>query len=151
MQNNSNVKKLEIDDIAKINRPTLGNEVSVVILRVIRHLTLEEIIGIGSGGILYRAGKNIGMSLQFDELDDFLDWIEKSKIGIPEVDGNFVRIYECVTCSGISYIGRTVCHFEGGLVAGFLEKLWNKHVLAKEVKCFGLGHDVCEFEIITKD
>ena len=144
-------KRLGIEDVVRTGRLELGNEVSVAVFRVLRHIALEEIIGTGSGGIVYHAGKNIGKALQLETLDDFLDWVEKSKIGIPEVDGNVVRVYECVTCSGIPNIGRPVCHFEGGLIAGFLEKMWNKKVLAREVKCWGLGYEVCEFEIIVRE
>jgi predicted hydrocarbon binding protein len=144
-------KKLEIEDVVRTGRLDLGDVVSITVFRVLRHIALEEIIGTGSGGIVYHAGKNIGKTLQLETLDDFLDWVEKSKIGIPEVDGNVVRVYECVTCSGIPNIGRAVCHFEGGLIAGFLENLWNKKVLAREIKCWGLGYDVCEFEIIVRE
>ncbi|XRO74804.1 V4R domain-containing protein [Methanocaldococcus sp. 28A] len=148
LKSNMEVKMFEIDDIIKTKRTHLGDDVSVWLFRVLRLIALDEIISMGSCGIVYHAGKKIGKTLKLETLDDFLDWIEKHKIGIPEVNGNVVKIYECVTCSGIPKIGKPVCHFEGGLIAGFLEKLWNKKVLAKEVKCWGLGDEVCEFKII---
>jgi predicted hydrocarbon binding protein len=143
--------KLDINDILDLGGRKLGDRVSVVVFRVLRHVALEEIVGVGGSGIVYHAGKNIGRSLEFENVDDFLDWVEKSGIGVPEVEksGNVItaRVYECVTCSGIPNIGRPVCHFEGGLIAGFLEKILDKKLIAREVKCWGLGYEVCEFEI----
>ncbi|WP_456327051.1 V4R domain-containing protein [Archaeoglobus sp.] len=144
-------KKLDIDGVFNPKRPKLGNFVAVPVFRVLRHIALEDIIGQGGSGIVYRAGKQIGLSLDFENVDDFLDWVEKAGIGIPELEKSsnpiVARIYECVTCSGIPNIGRPVCHFEGGLIAGFLERLLNKKLVAKEVKCWGLGYEVCEFEV----
>ncbi len=144
-------KKLDVSAVSKPKRPKLGDFVAVPVFRVLRHIALEDIIGQGGGGIVYRAGKQIGLSLNFENVDDFLDWVEKVKIGIPEIEksGRLIvaRVYECVTCAGIPNIGKPVCHFEGGLIAGFLEKLLNKKLIAKEVKCWGLGYEVCEFEV----
>ena len=145
------IKKLNISDVLNHRRPELGNSVSIQVFRVLRHVALDDMIGPGGSGIVYQAGKNIGRALELESIDDFLDWVEKSGIGIPEVEntGNCIiaRVYECVTCSGLPNIGRPVCHFEGGLIAGFLERLFNKRFIAKEVKCWCLGYEVCEFEI----
>ena len=41
------------------------------------------------------------------------------------------------------FLGRAVCDFELGLVAGALEKITGKRIAAKEVKCNGLGDGIC--------
>ncbi len=74
-------KKLSLDDVIKPNRPKLRDFVAVPVFRVLRHIALEEIMGQGGSGVVYRAGKHIGQNLNFENVDDFLDWIEKSGIG----------------------------------------------------------------------
>jgi predicted hydrocarbon binding protein len=60
-----------------------------------------------------------------------------------------VDVYECVTCSGLETVGRTLCHFEGGLIAGVVESVIGKKARAKETTCIGgLGHDACGFDIL---
>jgi hypothetical protein len=48
-------------------------------------------------------------------------------------------------------VGRTLCHFEGGLVAGAVETILKKRSRAVEVTCIGgLGDDACGFDIDLK-
>jgi predicted hydrocarbon binding protein len=57
-----------------------------------------------------------------------------------------------VTCSGLSPVGRTLCHFEGGLIAGVVETILGKPVQAKEVSCIGgLGDSTCGFDLQVRD
>jgi uncharacterized protein len=59
-----------------------------------------------------------------------------------------VDVYECVTCSGMDTVGRPICHFEGGLVAGAVESVLKKKTKAREVTCIGgLGHETCGFDL----
>ena len=59
-----------------------------------------------------------------------------------------VDVFECVTCSGMATVGRTLCHFEGGLIAGAVETILKKKSRALEITCIGgLGDDACGFDI----
>ena len=86
-------------------------------------------------------------------LDAFLELCATLKIGIIQVpvlteSRIHVDVYECITCAGLATVGRTLCHFEGGLIAGVVEGVVRKRAKAKEVTCIGgLGHDSCGFEI----
>jgi predicted hydrocarbon binding protein len=45
-------------------------------------------------------------------------------------------------------VGRPICHFEGGLIAGAINTILNKKVKVKEVTCIGgLGDETCGFDI----
>jgi predicted hydrocarbon binding protein len=45
-------------------------------------------------------------------------------------------------------VGRTLCHLEGGMIAGVVETVTKKKARALEVTCIGgLGHDACGFDI----
>jgi len=60
----------------------------------------------------------------------------------------YVDVYECVTCAGLTPVGRKLCSFEGGLIAGVMESIVKKPVTATEVTCIGgLGHKTCGFDV----
>jgi predicted hydrocarbon binding protein len=52
-----------------------------------------------------------------------------------------------VTCAGIPNIGETVCHFEGGVVAGIIQNFTKSIVTCKEIQCWGKGDKSCVFEV----
>ena len=57
-------------------------------------------------------------------------------------------MYECVTCSGLQPVGRSICHFEGGLIAGAVQDITGSKVRAKEITCIGgLGDETCGFDL----
>jgi uncharacterized protein len=134
-------------------RPTLGDNAGVALYRLLRLVALEDIIGRGASGTAYVAGKKLGNSLGIKKLEEFLELCRVLKIGIikvPILTPNQIKVevYECVTCSGMAPVGRTLCHFEGGLIAGVVESVLKKQVRATETACIGgLGHDACRFEI----
>ncbi len=146
-------KGVDTDNALRIMRPTLGNDSGVALYRLLRLVALEDIIGRGSGAVAYVAGRKLGRSLGMTKLDDFLELCTALKIGIVEVpklteNRIHIDVYECVTCSGLEPVGRTLCQFEGGLIAGAVESVLNKRVQAREVTCIGgLGHDNCGFDI----
>jgi len=62
-----------------------------------------------------------------------------------------VDVYECVTCSGLKTVGRPLCHFEGGLIAGVVESILKKRTRAHEITCIGgLGDKACGFDLELK-
>ncbi len=54
---------------------------------------------------------------------------------------------ESSTSYGMEKIGKPVCFFEAGLIAGILEAKLKKKVTVTEVLCGGLGDKVDEFLI----
>ena len=48
-------------------------------------------------------------------------------------------------------VGRTLCQFEGELIAGSVESILKKKTRAHEVTCIGgLGHETCVFDLELK-
>jgi predicted hydrocarbon binding protein len=151
------MKRIELSNALKIDRPELGDEVGIGLYRLLRLVAWEDILGPGASAISYYAGKNLGKELQIKTLEDFLDLCKQLKIGIIKVPEKtdthmHIDIYECVTCSGMEPVGRPICHFEGGLIAGAVEAITGKKVLAKEVTCIGgLGDATCGYDLTLKD
>lgn len=150
------MKPIELSNALKIDRPKLGDLAGVGLYRLFRLVALEDIMGTGASAISYYAGKKLGKDLNLKTLDDFLELCEQLKIGIIDVpimtDTHIhVDIYECITCSGMEPVGRPICHFEGGLIAGVVETITGKSVQAKEVSCIGgLGDTSCGYDLEIK-
>ena len=146
-------QRVDVSNALTVLRPTLGDNAGVALYRLLRLVALEDIIGRGAAGTAYVAGKKLGQSLGLTSLDAFLELCTALKIGVIEVPVLtesliHVDVYECVTCAGLATVGRTLCHFEGGLIAGAVESIVKKRAKAHEVTCIGgLGHDACGFDI----
>ena len=148
-----NNSRIEVSNALSVLRPTLGDHAGVALYRLLRLVALEEIIGRGAAGTAYVAGKKLGGVLGLTKLDQFLELCDALKIGIIEVptvteSRIYVDVYECVTCSGLKTVGRTLCHFEAGLIAGVVETIVKKRAKAREVTCIGgLGHESCGVDV----
>ena len=146
-------KNVDVGNALRVVRPTLGDNAGIALYRLLRLVALEDIIGRGAAGTAYLAGKKLGQSLGLAKLEDFLALCQSLKIGIIKVpvltDTRIhVDVYECVTCSGLERVGRPLCHFEGGLVAGVVEGIVKRRTRAHEVTCIGgLGDKSCGFEL----
>lgn len=146
-------ERIEVSNALSILRPTLGDNAGIGLYRLLRLVALEDIIGRGAAGTAYIAGKKLGNALGLTKLEDFLGLCAALKIGVikvPTLTASAARVdvYECVTCSGMTPVGRTLCSFEGGLIAGVVETCTKKRAKAREVTCIGgLGHDACGFDI----
>ena len=144
---------IDVTNALRISRPTLGNDAGVALFRLLRLVALEDIIGRGAAGTAYVAGKKLGLALGITKLEDFLTLCAQLKIGVikvPKLTASKVHVdvYECVTCSGLTRVGRTLCHLEGGMIAGVVESVTKKKARALEVTCIGgLGHDACGFDV----
>jgi predicted hydrocarbon binding protein len=153
-----------IEVISSVRRPNLGEDVPLVIFRSFRLFSgkyLEEILGTRGATVLFQnagreLGKEIGRTLKEERLDRYLerigDFMKEAKVGllIPESvsDGRIVlSIDECITCSGMKNIGRRICHFETGIVAGLVETFLGKRVKAYETKCNAMGEGICEVTV----
>lgn len=144
---------IDVGNALNVVRPTLGDNAGVALYRLLRLVALEDIIGRGASGAAYLAGKKLGMSLGLTKLEDFLQLCKDLNIGIIEVplvteNKIHVDVYECVTCSGLETVGRPICHFEGGLIAGAVQAIMGRSVRAHEVTCIGgLGDETCGFDL----
>lgn len=150
------MQPIEIANALKIDRPELGNSVDLGLYRLLRLVALEDILGPGASSISYYAGKKLGQKLDLKSIDELLAFckqINVGKISLSEIVDNKVHVdvHECATCAGMEPVGRPICHFEGGLIAGALENITNTKVFAKEVTCIGgLGDETCGFDIVMK-
>ena len=148
------LERIDATNALRILRPTLGDQAGVGLYRLLRLVALEDIIGRGAAGTAYVAGKKLGLSLGLTRLDDFLELCSALAIGVIRVpvmtaSKIHVDVYECVTCSGMEPVGRPLCQFEGGIVAGVVQTVTGKTARAKEVTCIGgLGHDACGIEVL---
>jgi predicted hydrocarbon binding protein len=147
---------VDVANAMRIVRPILGDNAGVALYRLLRLVALEDIIGRGAAGTAYVAGKRLGVSLGLAKLDELLELCASLKVGvikIPIATPNHVRVevFECVTCSGMTPVGRPLCHFEGGLIAGALQTIFKQKVRAVETTCIGgLGDDACGFDLERK-
>lgn len=147
-------KRVDISNALSIVRPQLGDRAGVALYRLLRLVALEDIIGRGAGATAYVAGKKLGQNLGITKLEDFLALCQAISLGIVKVpvlsaSRIYVDVYECVTCAGMTPVGRTLCQFEAGLVAGVVQSVTGKQTKAKEMTCIGgLGHDSCGVEVL---
>ncbi len=142
-----------INNALQVHRPELGDLAGVGLYRLLRLVALEDVLGTGASAVTYYAGKKLGKELRIKELDDFLALCEQLRIGrvnVPVMTSEHIHVdvHECVTCAGLSPVGRVLCHFEGGLIAGVVEGIVGKQVRAQEVTCMGgFGDKACGFEL----
>ncbi len=143
--------RIQINNALNVDRPELGDVTGVGLYRLLRLVALEDILGAGASAVSYYAGKKLGRALPVDSLEAFLDLCKQLRIGVidvPQLTETQIRVdvRECVTCAGMEPVGRPICHFEGGLIAGVIEALTGKSVRTKEVTCIGgLGDEACGF------
>lgn len=143
-----------IHNALQVHRPEVGDMAGVGLYRLLRLVALEDVLGTGASAITYYAGKKLGKELKIKKVDDFLALCEQLRIGqvsVPVMTSEriHVDVHECVTCAGMSPVGRALCHFEGGLIAGVIEGIVGKNVQAQEVTCMGgFGDPACGFELL---
>lgn len=152
------IQKLLNDEESGSLRPRLGDQIPLHVFRLTR---AALVMMSGADDIMYKMGREISMEILSENIDaedirgiydGVADFFEKLKIGILELvssseDRAIIRIYECITCSGMPNIGRPICYFEGGLMSGAFEAKMNKTFTAIEMKCGGTGHEYCEFDV----
>jgi predicted hydrocarbon binding protein len=157
------VNSWDVIDFLNPNRPCLtsinkDDTKYVINFRLVRHAKIEDLMGtMGAQAVWYYSGKTLGeLAVKkglIKNLDDFLAFVVDQRIGLVELykesdNKSRVHVYECISCSGIPNIGNEVCQFEGGLIAGVIEKLTNSKVRVVETHCWGKGYSFCGFDII---
>lgn len=146
------MKDYVVDDIRNVQRPRLGDDVPLLLFRILRIIGMRSILGETSGATLYMMGKRVGNMLPASTMDEFAGTIRDLKIGIPKVeivdeDHINVRLFECITCAGFSYTGEMFCDMESGIIAGLLENVHGKKARSTQTKSWSLGYKYCEFEV----
>lgn len=135
-------------------RPTIGPDVPVVLWRLIRLVSLHDILRDEAPAVAYLMGKRLGAMLGVKTIEELHEQLTRLKIGkldfaVNTPDVVHLAISECVTCDGITPpIGRAICQLEAGIVAGALETIYpGRKTIGEETKCIGgLGDDVCLVE-----
>jgi predicted hydrocarbon binding protein len=146
------MKEYSIDELKNIVRPKLGEDVPLLLFRILRIIGIRNLLGETSGATLYMMGKNVGTMLGAVDIEDFKKKIEELKVGIAEVtvideDHMIVKLYECITCAGFGYTGEMFCDMESGIIAGLLETVFRKKAKSTQTKSWSAGYSYCEFEI----
>ncbi|UXM84154.1 V4R domain-containing protein [Methanococcus aeolicus] len=138
--------KYNIDQLSTANRKELGRNIDIMTFRLVIFMDLGE----DAHRVVYEAGKRLGYELNPKTIEGVVRFFEDYGMGNAEIVGENpwqIRINECICCSGLPECGEVLCHFEGGIIAGCLEKIFDKKVQAKETHCAGLGDEFCQFEI----
>ena len=147
------MKEYSVEEIKTVVRPKLGEEVPLVLFRILRIVGIRQILGESSGATLYMMGKRVGAMIGAKDIDDFRSKIQELKVGIPEVetideDHLNIKLYECITCAGFPNTGEMFCDMESGIIAGLLEGVYKKKARSTQTKSWSVGYNYCEFDII---
>lgn len=140
-------------------RKTMEDSVDMKYPRLI--INSLQWISSGYSSALYFAGKKLGKDILSKEiasrnikdvLKDIVRIFKEYGIGtveIKEMEENNASIIlkESVSSYGMKEIGKPICFFESGLIAGIVEGCINKKVTVNEVLCGGLGDEYDEFLI----
>lgn len=144
---------LNIEDL-KPNRPTVGDEMPVLLWRLVRIAGMHQVLGDETPTAVYFIGKIIGKLLEVHSIEELQKKLAELKVGKLKILSDTpelfqIAISECVTCAGIHPpLGNPICQLETGIVAGALEHIHqDKKVIGKETKCIGgLEDEVCQIE-----
>lgn len=147
-------------------RENLGTEIPVAVYRMLEYSLREELTERFGGeeqiAVFRSAGYRAGTYFAENCLDltaEFPEFIaqvqrrlEEFKIGLLRVEeteedtGKMVfTISEDVDCSGLPVLGKTVCNYDEGFLAGLLTAYTKRPYSAVEVDCWATGDRVCRF------
>ena len=100
-----------------------------------------------SPSLFKRVGFEVGKSLSQSNagVEELAELWEKLGLGKTSCTKKSLTVEECYFCSGLPKVGYTYCKFDEGFIAGFLSPKGRYKV--EEVKCWGLGDELCEFRI----
>jgi uncharacterized protein len=147
------MKEYTLEEVSRIVRPGLGEDIPLVLYRILRIIGMRSILGDSSGPALYMVGKEIGRQIGAGDLAELSARIKELKVGIPEIniiddDNLIVKLYECITCAGFPYTGEMFCDMESGILAGLLERVYNRRAKSTQTKSWSAGFNHCEFEVL---
>jgi hypothetical protein len=165
--NNDQVSWDELGDI-ELGRPNIGQMVPVSVYRSLqysmRHVLATEFDSEFADNILFKAGKLVGEKLCRELLDVNLNLSEffsqlkevllEQKIGILRIEKVdlesmefLLTVAEDLDCSGLPFVGREVCNYDEGFIAGIMKVYTGKEFSVKEIDCWGTGDRVCRFRV----
>ena len=147
--------------LQQVDRPVLGDHISLSLFRMFRQfsaLHAAEILGDKGAHIVFvHAGRSFGQSLGASVMDESLDaylskivaLVKDTGIGLlsltEHTEGQMVfSLEECITCAGMPNLGKKICAFEVGIVAGVVGEYLKRPVHGWESKCNVNGDDFCE-------
>jgi uncharacterized protein len=152
-----------IAEVAKTHRPVLGSDIPLLVFRVFRHFSagyVEEVMGRGAAVVFQNGGRELGKEAgamiwkpdPTEYLREVCQFVRDSRIGLlypREVSDELlvVDLDECITCAGMANIGKRICQFEVGFVAGVAEVLVKKKTKAVETKCNANGEGTCQVSV----
>lgn len=152
-------------------RPNLGPTTLVAVYRLMqytmRSVLITEYDPEIAGQMLFKAGKLAGSEfcknvldtkLEFNEfVSDLQEKLKSMKIGILRVEKadlekmEFVlTVDEDLDCSGLPFVGETVCDYAEGFIAGVLDTYTGKKFDVKEIDCWASGERTCRFSVKLK-
>ncbi|MDI6818816.1 MAG: hypothetical protein QMC87_05645 [Methanothermobacter thermautotrophicus] len=124
------------------------------------HFNIPDIISGSAAGVSYIGGLNLGKALisegLAEDIHSLAELMLDQKLGILDIvsewedDGYLrmdVRVYECIECAGLPNIGRPICFFEAGIIAGALSEILGCDVDAYERRCWTNGYSFCQFDV----
>ena len=153
-------------------RENLGTEIPVSVYRLLEYSLREELaerLGQEEQISIFRgAGYRAGVFFAEHFLDrtlEFSDFIaqlqrrlEELKIGVLRMEENeeesgkmILTLSEDADCSGLPVLGKTVCNYDEGFLAGLLSTYTKKSYHAVEVNCWATGDRVCRFRAETQN
>ena len=157
-------KTNKLASISQINRPVMGDQVPLLVFRAFRHFSADYVeqkkkkkgadLVFQNGG--REMGREVGASLKKPDFDEYLAEITKfvaqahmGKLRLVRANDEEIvlALDECLTCAGMPNIGKRICHFEVGLVAGVVEAFVGHRVQASETKCYANGEETCEVTV----
>ncbi len=152
-----------IEEVSKTDRPVLGNDIPLLVFRVFRHFSagyVEEVLGRGAAVVFQNGGRELGREAgqmiwkpdPEEYLREVCQFVRDSRIGIlkpRQLDDKVLvaDLDECITCAGMANIGKRICQFEVGFVAGVAEVLIKKKPKAYETKCNANGEGTCQVTV----
>ncbi|MEM0493804.1 MAG: V4R domain-containing protein [Thermofilum sp.] len=155
------VESFTLTDLLAAERPTFQSlnpedAVYVMTFRLLRWSQPPELGEKALAIVLYSAGREIGEKAVerglVSSIEELANFTLNQRIGILDVleageKHARILVYESISSSGIPNIGRAVCHFERGLIAGSLHRLTGRRVTVRENHCWGLGYTHDSFEV----
>ncbi|MHB1000291.1 MAG: ATP-binding protein [Armatimonadota bacterium] len=149
----NNQHPLDLPQIMNSIRPTLGDSVTIPLYRTIRLLAFREVLGAKiSSSILNISGRSIAEKMDIGSIEDLVKILEDFAISRITVEKHtddqiIISAVECATCSGVPNIGQALCCFEGGFIAGGLQKVTGERYKPVETNCWGLGDEICRWRL----
>lgn len=171
---NDNDKQFTLETVGNIidGRQHLGEDMPVSIYRLFQFTmkgVLKKRFGDDVAIDIFRTAGNLAgrefaenmldITLPFNEFIAHLQNIlREKKMGILRIEkfnletGHaLLTVSEDLTCSGLPVIGKAVCNYDEGFLAGILNVYTQKEYVVTEIDCWATGSRVCRFEATVKE